>query len=633
MAINNEVGQMRSMMGNIAHDLKTPLQSIRIDLESLSEYIKKFVNDNSDTVTTQQQNTDNERNRMSIDTTESERSSESSSSSGYSDCSECKPFPCLSCGRSWPSPREADATRNMILEVGATIDSLSSTCGFMSAGISRTLDFTKSSSGLSLVPVLSSFDLNHALMEPIRCIRHLVPNLNLRVHSMCDVLEPNTELGIWTEKWPCPYMISDEHWLRENVLCYLSNAVKYGNGSDIDMYVEVVSVPRPKGKSHGGKEVAGAEVKMLQITVEDSGIGLSEESRLSLFQPFKQAQSLSLGGTGLGLYSMSKRMNSLGGECGVASRRDGGGGSAFSFSFPYRPDVTFEAMSDDKASDGNLESYLETLMGDTFLTDSSSESTPDRHDLRSLSSGSCSMEKEMSGYEDSMEMYSDISCTTEGLSQNQSAVSQQQKHKLKNPVETEKDPKQTRVLLVDDSLSILKVTSRALRQNGYYVETAMNGAIALDMLMCVYQNKSGSEVPFDAVLMDLQMPVMDGIEAIRRFREFESNLLKTSVKTDNEQIDIDTDSTSSASDNSIGMKSSDIDPNLLSPDTVSMDGVMAKESDKLKRLLIIGVSANDDIQTKQTVMNVGGDHFVSKPFMFKDVEKWLKSCGTDCIEK
>jgi signal transduction histidine kinase len=73
------------------------------------------------------------------------------------------------------------------------------------------------------------------------------------------------------------------------------------------------------------------------VTVEDNGIGISEEARQTLFQPFKQAQRMA-GGTGLGLFSLLKRVEALGGSCGVGSRIDGLEGSIFWFTFPYRCD-------------------------------------------------------------------------------------------------------------------------------------------------------------------------------------------------------------------------------------------------------------------------------------------------------
>ena len=53
--------------------------------------------------------------------------------------------------------------------------------------------------------------------------------------------------------------------------------------------------------------------------------------------PSVQAQRRT-GGTGLGLYSLAKRLESLGGNCGVEGRSDGATGSCFWVSIPFRPD-------------------------------------------------------------------------------------------------------------------------------------------------------------------------------------------------------------------------------------------------------------------------------------------------------
>ena len=79
------------------------------------------------------------------------------------------------------------------------------------------------------------------------------------------------------------------------------------------------------------------------MSVVDNGIGLSDATKLTLFQPFQQGMRLA-GGTGLGLYSLSKRIDALGGKCGVNDRDDGVQGACFWFSFPYKPD--FDASID-----------------------------------------------------------------------------------------------------------------------------------------------------------------------------------------------------------------------------------------------------------------------------------------------
>jgi CheY-like chemotaxis protein len=72
---------------------------------------------------------------------------------------------------------------------------------------------------------------------------------------------------------------------------------------------------------------------------------------------------------------------------------------------------------------------------------------------------------------------------------------------------------------VEDTISIRKVTTQLLQRDGYVVVTATNGVEALDVL---------SKEVFDVVLMDLHMPVMDGIEAVKRLRAREAAVASVS---------------------------------------------------------------------------------------------------------
>ncbi|MBI2886750.1 MAG: response regulator transcription factor [Chloroflexi bacterium] len=72
-------------------------------------------------------------------------------------------------------------------------------------------------------------------------------------------------------------------------------------------------------------------------------------------------------------------------------------------------------------------------------------------------------------------------------------------------------PAEAKVLLVDDDSQILAFVSRQLRSQGYRVDLARNGQEALDR---------AAELPPDLVILDLYMPVLDGVETLRQFREW-----------------------------------------------------------------------------------------------------------------
>ncbi|MHB1116001.1 Hpt domain-containing protein [Sideroxydans sp.] len=82
--------------------------------------------------------------------------------------------------------------------------------------------------------------------------------------------------------------------------------------------------------------------------------------------------------------------------------------------------------------------------------------------------------------------------------------------KIAKKVETEAVHTKPLVMVVDDSLTVRKITTRLLERSGYLTVTAKDGVDALEQLM---------EISPDVMLLDIEMPRMDGFELAKRLRQ------------------------------------------------------------------------------------------------------------------
>lgn len=117
------------------------------------------------------------------------------------------------------------------------------------------------------------------------------------------------------------FVIGDSVRIRQVLVNLINNGIKFTDSGSVTLRATV--------------ERESGDFVTVKFLVEDSGIGIAQESLSHLFQPFVQLETrYKYGGTGLGLAISKKLSEMMGGNIGVTSER--GKGSCFWFSVPFR---------------------------------------------------------------------------------------------------------------------------------------------------------------------------------------------------------------------------------------------------------------------------------------------------------
>ncbi|KAF2868319.1 hypothetical protein BDV95DRAFT_621371 [Massariosphaeria phaeospora] len=307
-------------------------------------------------------------------------------------------------------------------------------------------------------------------------------------------------------------------------------------------------------------------VLYLMVAVKDSGIGISPEDQAKLFERFRQATPKTqerYGGSGLGLFISRKLCQLHGGDIGVSSKD--GEGSTFGFFFKVRrsdgpseggrPSFGGRSASESSTqgvrsqtprpsysrSNSAMQNIKENDKRPQMRTLTSHEGVdPDDNSNASLLDPPTEYRYEAHAESKEDDRYRESAAIAEHIQSQQSSLkeacdnprqtiengeSERQQKNAKDLSKAQSDkPSVGRhtVLLVEDNLINQKVLRRQLQSRGFEVFVANNGQEAVDAV----RDRGGGENSklrgyFDCILMDQEMPVMDGNTATVEIRELQ----------------------------------------------------------------------------------------------------------------
>ena len=422
--------------------------------------------------------------------------------------------------------------------------------------INDILDFSKIEAG--------KLELEHQPFDLRECVESVLDLVTTRA----------TEKGL-----DLAYLLGDEvpaaiygdvTRLRQILVNLLSNAVKFTQEGEVVLSVEARRTEKKEDGRANGQEYDGTKFYELHFEVRDTGIGISEEGQARLFRSFSQVDASTTrryGGTGLGL-AISKRLAELmGGSMWVGSQP--GAGSTFHFTLlaesaparwrPYlessQPYLTGKRLLivDDNATNRAIltlqtqawgmlpyayasgqEALAQVQAGVLFEVAILDMHMPDMDGLmlaeqlrhsRSAQTLPLVMltslgrrELDTRGVEFAAFLHKPIKPSQLYNVLLSLFAEQEQAHPGLRPIEATAGQFDAglgqrlplHILLAEDNTVNQKLALRLLERMGYRADVAANG---LEVLEALQRQR------YDVILMDVQMPEMDGLEASRAIHE------------------------------------------------------------------------------------------------------------------
>ena len=354
--------------------------------------------------------------------------------------------------------------------------------------------------------------------------------------------EKNIDLNYYMDPTISNKLKGDPTKIKEILINLLSNAIKFTSyGGEINLEI---------------KHLNENEENLIHFSVQDNGIGMSKDQQSRIFDAFSQADvsvTRKYGGTGLGLTISSQFVELMGGQLELESAKDHG--TTFFFSIPLEEvtsteanythaftDITIGKYEQDIPSklDNYLEKYLEYFgpavkhfesVGDLKeLNDHNvcknywididkarqnildALSNIDKSKLVVIANVTSRGKIEELGIDQENVIYKPITLTKLKSILTKAADTTPL---LLEEAEVKKATMfDAKVLVTEDNIINQKLITRILEEHGITVDLANNGLES-------FEKRRNND--YDLVFMDIQMPVMDGIEATHEILDYEED--------------------------------------------------------------------------------------------------------------
>jgi signal transduction histidine kinase/CheY-like chemotaxis protein len=370
--------------------------------------------------------------------------------------------------------------------------------------INDILDYSKFESG-NINLEEEEFEIENLCDEVSRMF---LPSISISQNKLYFIISPEIPNTLY----------ADASRIRQILINLINNANKFTKNGYIKVLIDLISTEE--------------DIVTLCFKVQDSGVGIPKEKINALFKPFSQVHENKFGGTGLGLIICKILVNAMKGDVSVESEE--GKGSIFKFDLKIgfikkeielNKDIFIDLFIDNNDLKLSLENYFIRnkidYVNDIDILDNENRNivviTDDVYYKKVLTNFInkkvkiiCIQTKELKlVYDKRITLISTPIIFSEIknlLSEKKSEVTI-----IKESIEVSLMKESIKVLLVDDNEINLKVGASLIHKLGYELDTARDGAEAY---------KSFTDKNYDIIFMDVDMPIMNGLESTKKIRAY-----------------------------------------------------------------------------------------------------------------